>query len=126
MTHDEALHIIEKEALKQQADPDGLHFCPRCGEEMDGIARHAVSRNADIIICDACGQTEAIEALIKAGLAEGEVLPIEEWAVVRGAYHIYAEEDADGWKVSIPETGATGRCEQPSDIISTGEMLKNQ
>lgn len=124
MTHEKALSIIEKEAENQRQNPDGFHFCPRCGEEMGSIHRHAVSRNADIIICDSCGQAEAIEALVNAGYAKGDVLPVEEWACVRDDYHIYAEEDADGWKVTIPETGASGHCGNPEDIISTGVNLK--
>ena len=54
--------------------------CPRCGEVMPGPkSRHALSRWADITICDQCGTIEALE---KAGLAK--TLPMMEWAAVKG------------------------------------------
>lgn len=123
--HETAVYRIAKESKRQKANPDAPCFCPRCGNEMDGIRRHALSRRADIIICDECGVKESIEDAVAAGVMKGEApLPIEEWAVAKGAYHIYAEEDDSGWKVSIPETGAEGHCVNPSDIVSTGEKLK--
>ena len=53
--------------------------CPRCGSMMFGPkARHALSRWADIIVCDQCGTIEALE---QAGLAEKK--PLTEWAAVK-------------------------------------------
>lgn len=126
--HKTALYRIAKASKRQKADPEGVHFCPRCGEEMSaGIYRHALSRRADIVVCDMCGVKESIEDAVAAGVMKGEKpLPIEEWAVAKGAYHIYAEEDDSGWKIRIPETGAEGHCEKPEDIVSTGEKLKRR
>lgn len=62
---------------KRQPDQDGL--CPRCGERMPGSkARHAISRWADITVCDSCGTMEALE---KAGLAP--TLPMTKWAALK-------------------------------------------
>lgn len=123
--HEVAVYKIAKESKRQKANPDAPCFCPRCGNEMDGISRHALSRRADIIICDECGVKESIEDAVAAGVMKGNPpLSIEEWAAAKGAYHIYAEEDENGWKIRIPETGAEGHCEKPEDIVSTGEKLK--
>lgn len=88
---------------------------------MDGIRRHAFSCRADIIICDSCGTKESIEDAVEADLLKGN---IEEWSIPKGVYHIFAEEDESGWKVSIPETGVEGHCDSPSDIVPTGVKLK--
>lgn len=123
--HETAVYRISKEADRQKANPDAPCFCPRYGEEMDGRARHALSRRADIIICDECGVKESIEDAVVAGVMKGNApLPIEEWSISKGTYHIYAEEDESGWKVRIPETGAEGYCDSPVDIVPTGEKLK--
>ena len=64
---------------KRQHVQDGL--CPRCGERMPGSkARHAISRWADITVCDHCGTIEALE---KAGLAP--TLPMTQWAALKQA-----------------------------------------
>ncbi len=78
-----------------------------------------------MIICDMCGTKESIEDAVQAGVMRGgPPLPIEEWAIAKGAYHIYAEEDEEGWKVTIPKTGTEGHCDNPSDIIDTGVKLR--
>ena len=80
--HETAVYRIAKESKRQKSNPDASCFCPRCGEELDGISRHALSRRADIIICDECGVKESIEDAVAAGFMKGEKpLPIEEWAV---------------------------------------------
>ena len=58
----------------------GEHLpCPRCG--CDSMKPHlytnALSRAADIMICDACGTDEAVMAFI------GEAMPLEEWACMK-------------------------------------------
>ena len=61
---------------KHQPEEDAV--CPRCGERMAGsTARHALSRWADITVCDRCGTIEAVE---KAGLTETK--PLMEWEAV--------------------------------------------
>ena len=58
---------------KHQPESDAR--CPRCGDMMFGPkARHALSRWADITVCDRCGTEEALE---KAGLSETK--PMMEW-----------------------------------------------
>ena len=54
--------------------------CPRCGELMSGpTARHALSRRANIMICDQDGMKEALE---DAGIMEK--LPLMKWAAIDG------------------------------------------
>lgn len=45
---------------RQREASEGGH-CPRCGAVLDSFDRHALSRRADIIICDADGTAEALE-----------------------------------------------------------------
>ena len=55
--------------------------CPRCGNSRmsSKISRNALSRHADIQICDICGIDEA------ARVFSGSVLPISSWWAVREA-----------------------------------------
>ena len=46
---------------KRQREATGPFHCPRCGASLESLARHALSRRADIIICDADGTAEALE-----------------------------------------------------------------
>lgn len=81
MTKKEAKQVIE--ALKEQqlhtADGTAL-LCPRCGiRHMDEKpVRNALSRHADVFICDRCGSDEAHRAMI------GDVLPLTKWAAAAG------------------------------------------
>lgn len=137
--HEAALYYIAKESKRQQSNPNKPCFCLRCGEEMDGIRRHALSRRADVIICDSCGTEESIEDAVKAGVMKGEdPLTIEEWYVVKkntGArcpYYIKATEEIEngevvGYTVTVPEKPeAIGHCEHPDEIIPTGEKLMEE
>lgn len=63
---------------RQRGATQGGH-CPRCGKELKSFRRHAVSRNADIIVCDSCGTEEALEAF---GTVEKK--PITEWWCTKG------------------------------------------
>ena len=55
--------------------------CPRCGAPMPGkTLHHALSRRADIYICDADGMNEALE---DAGLAEKK--PLMQWYAIQQA-----------------------------------------
>lgn len=78
-------HKISTEAeAKATLDWYGKHQpeedcrCPRCGEMMFGPkARHAISRWADVTVCDSCGTAEALE---KAGMME--TTPMMKWAAI--------------------------------------------
>ncbi|MCC8068158.1 MAG: DUF4314 domain-containing protein [Ruminococcus sp.] len=126
--HEVAVYRIAKEAKRQKANPDSRCFCPRCGDPMNGIRKHVLSRRADIIICDSCGTQESMEDAVSTGIMKGaEALPIEKWVVAKGAYHIYAEEDDEnGYTISIPETGEIGHCKKLENIITTGEKIHKQ
>ena len=64
--------------LKVQQQNEHLP-CPRCGKDTmaDNVNRNALSRHADIMICNACGTSEALLAV------KGEQLPIDEWACMK-------------------------------------------
>lgn len=53
--------------------------CPRCGHaRMKPILqRNALSRSADISVCDVCGTDEALRA------SENNALPLTEWYIVK-------------------------------------------
>ena len=67
--------IIRRFSKKQKT---GWHLCPRCGMDRMNIdtARNALSRRADIMICDTCGGMEAIED------ASGRKTDLERWALL--------------------------------------------
>lgn len=78
LTEETARRLIERFAKKQR----GEHFaCPRCGGmtmDPQSVARNALSRRANVQVCDACGTEEALE--------DARVLPktpLEEWAVAK-------------------------------------------
>ncbi len=58
---------------------DGMHYCPRCGRNTvkNHLASNALSRHADLYVCDACGTDEAIRAFT------GNPLPLAEWAIAK-------------------------------------------
>ena len=81
---------------RQQA---GEHLsCPRCGRDTmkDVIHTNALSRHADIYICDQCGTDEAMLDFMH------NPLPIEDWAC--------AQKQLDGY---LPET-----IEEHIDVIT--------
>jgi len=58
----------------------GEHLpCPRCGRNTmkPHLYANALSRAADILICDACGTDEGVRAFI------GKPMPMEEWACMK-------------------------------------------
>lgn len=62
---------------KHQPEKDAR--CPRCGDMMFGsTARHALSRRADIMVCDEDGMKEALE---DAGMLEK--LPLMQWCAIQ-------------------------------------------
>ena len=62
---------------RQQNAPEGSH-CPRCGKQLESFERHALSRYADVTVCDECGQQEALE---RAGFIP--VKPLADWWCMR-------------------------------------------
>ncbi len=64
-----------------QNQPEEDMICPRCGERVEGkTATHALSRYANVMVCDHCG---GIEALEQAGLVPAK--PLKDWAVISSA-----------------------------------------
>ena len=67
----------------------GEHLpCPRCGRETmkDAVCTNALSRHADIFICDQCGTDEAMLDFMR------NPLPIEDWACVQKQFDGYLPE----------------------------------
>lgn len=77
ITENEALSLIEQFSENQQ----GGHFaCPRCGRmSMDAksITRNALSRRADVYICDICGTQEALVDMADS------ISPLTSWAIAQ-------------------------------------------
>lgn len=48
---------------KRQRGATGPFHCPRCGCELESLARHALSRYADLTVCDSCGTVESLESV---------------------------------------------------------------
>ena len=65
--------------LKARQDCDEHMLCPRCGRDTmkENIYTNALSRHADIYICDTCGTEEAMLKLMH------NPLPMREWACFR-------------------------------------------
>ena len=58
---------------------DGSPFCPRCGKMTirERLHTNALSRHAEIYVCDACGTDEALRDWI------GKPIPLRDWAVAK-------------------------------------------
>ena len=65
--------------LKAQQDAGEKMPCPRCGRNTikAPLAHNALSRYADLYICDECGMTEAMLDMMR------NPLPLEQWAVFK-------------------------------------------
>ena len=65
------------EFAKKQVD--GLHICPRCGRltVKERLTTNALSRHADVYICDACGNDEAVREM------KGDPLLLKDWAIAK-------------------------------------------
>ena len=70
-----AQQIIDDFATTQKA---GTPYCPRCGKMTikKNLCTNALSRHANVYICDACGMDEAVRDCLN------EPLQLKEWAVV--------------------------------------------
>ncbi len=81
-TIEQAKELVESLRPLQEDPTDGYVFpCPRCGHNrMDAKpVRNALSRYADVYICNPCGMEEAM--LDAAGLPP---MPLNEWGMVIG------------------------------------------
>jgi ribosomal protein L37AE/L43A len=67
---------VEK-LLKEQKD--GETVCPRCGLPLmsERLHTNALSRQADVYVCNMCGMDEALRAMTK------NILPFEEWDIMK-------------------------------------------
>lgn len=75
-TSGQAKAIIEEFAKVQEG---GFFPCPRCGRMVmnEKPTRNALSRCAQVYICDECGTDEAMRAFAR------KLMPLEEWYIVR-------------------------------------------
>jgi predicted RNA-binding Zn-ribbon protein involved in translation (DUF1610 family) len=75
------MHEIVKQTLsdiKALQDRGERVPCPRCGrDEMnEDVRRNALSRHADIYVCDQCGTAEAMLEFMK------NPLPLTQWSCI--------------------------------------------
>lgn len=86
----QAKKLVESlKPLQENPDPDGYIFpCPRCGHERmkPEAVRNALSRYADVYICNECGMDEAMR-----DMAGQPPLSFTEWGMVLG----FAEDSED-------------------------------
>ena len=77
MSEEAAKVLIERFAAKQSG---GGHPCPRCGRRAmdEKPTRNALSRRANVYVCDACGMLEGIE-----DMPHNFKLPLSAWAITR-------------------------------------------
>ena len=77
MTQDEMMQTLAD--LKEHQISGKNLPCPRCGEDAmkPSIHTNALSRRADVYVCDRCGLCEALDAFA------GKPKPLEEWAFFR-------------------------------------------
>lgn len=95
----EAIEIISNWRKAQEAG--AIMPCPRCGEMSmrENVRQNALSRRADIYICDRCGAKEAFEDIPVSlrGNIEYFKKPIDEWFAVQTVYgEGVAEKTIDG------------------------------
>ena len=77
MTRDEiARRLLD---LKARQDAGEQMICPRCGRNIlkTPLTHNALSRHADLYVCDECGMTEAMLDMMR------NPLPQEQWAVFK-------------------------------------------
>ena len=85
---DSCHRVVSEGEIKESLDHLGITrhrgaFCPRCGCRVDGEYRHqlqALSRRADITICNDCGTAEAVEDFT------GKKTPLADWAIVKAGW----------------------------------------
>ena len=70
-----------KDALERFArlQKEHLYACPRCGrwKMKERTATNALSRSADVYICDECGMDEAIRDM------KGTTIPLTDWSLIQ-------------------------------------------
>lgn len=84
---DRAHRVASEAEVKQSLDwlgnlqrgATGGGHCPRCGWELESFSHHAISRYADVVVCDDCGTAEALEC---AGLIAP--IPLTDWWCTEG------------------------------------------
>lgn len=92
-TIEQAKELVESLRPLQEEPADGYIFpCPRCGySRMDKKpVRNALSRYADVYICNPCGMDEALRHI-----AGRPPLPLNEWGMVIGFDEKESKEESD-------------------------------
>ena len=85
---DSCHRVVSEGEIKESLDHLGAArhrgaFCPRCGCRVDGEYRHqlqALSRRADITVCNDCGTAEGLEDFY------GDPKPLADWAIVKAGW----------------------------------------
>lgn len=78
MTDEQAKKLVER--LKPMQLAGKAFLCPRCGQLRMNAERpvlNALSRHADVYVCNECGMEEALGDML------GQKLPLAEWSMVR-------------------------------------------
>ena len=78
-----SLNWMGKRQRKAATAPSEGFHCPRCGAKLESFARHALSRYANLTICDSCGTAESLE---KAGFIPAKAL--SDWWCVQNNWEL--------------------------------------
>ena len=90
---------IEKRLLdlKARQDKDEHMPCPRCGRDSmkEHVATNALSRHADVYVCDECGTSEALLDMMQ------NPLPLADWACMRAAPSDFKAPTAESYRATV-------------------------
>lgn len=75
-------------AAQQAANSGFLQNCPRCGlpRIKPRLLTNALGRHADIHVCDACGNEEALED------KDGTIMPLGDWAAIKPGFALLPKD----------------------------------
>lgn len=112
VTEDVAKQIISRFATKQR----GGHFaCPRCGHmtmDAESVTRNALSRRADVYVCDACGMQEALEDMTDSRT------PLSSWIIARNPELWRADDEEEREPVPCKYERPGWRCPICGEVVT--------
>lgn len=107
----------------KKAQDAGVYLpCPRCGKlcmDEESATRNALSRRADIYICDKCGREESDEDM---SANKGAIMPLNEWFAVKEVFGIVSMEKDDAGRYIIPAKRTVVLSEEDIDDIMCGAI----
>lgn len=107
----------------KKAQDAGVYLpCPRCGKicmDEESATRNALSRRADVYICDKCGKEESDEDMSEKKEA---AMSLNEWFAVREVFGVVSVEKDDAGRYIIPAKRTVVLSEEDIDDIMCGAI----